>query len=81
MLATAYWATSAQGGVTRRGVVLTKPSVTCYRQSIKPPPPPPLFRFLVVSAENQRLHHMMNGCFSVTSVLRGGGGGFINCLS
>jgi hypothetical protein len=23
VLATAYWATSAQGGVTRRGVVLT----------------------------------------------------------
>ena len=23
MLATAYWATSAQGGVTRQGVVLT----------------------------------------------------------
>ena len=36
MLATAYWATSAQGGVTRQGVVLPLPSVACYRRSIKP---------------------------------------------
>ena len=39
---TAYWATSNQGGVTRRGVVLL-PSVTRYRQSIKPPPPSHLY--------------------------------------
>ena len=41
MLATAYWATSTQGGVTQRGVVLTYLlSLVIGSQKTSPPPPP-----------------------------------------
>ena len=50
MLATAYWATSAQGWCYPTGRCAYLPSVIRCRQSIKPPPPPPPLR-----AQNQAI--------------------------
>ena len=40
MLATAYWAASAQGWCYPTGRCVYLPSVICYRHSMKLPPPP-----------------------------------------